>query len=377
MIEPGYRFRLYLLTAFVVIGFGVLLSRLYDFQIVHRDEFLQLVPGNQTVTVREPGIRGEITDRNGVTLARNHRNYEVAFNLDEIRTAYLMQHEEDPTIQRLTKKNGLTRKQSEEDIVAIVKDGPIHVLSDEKLRLARNFKAGDLRTHYLTHGGLIPFSYRFNLSYDEFAKFAEHNLELPGVYPSIRSQRQYPYGALASHVLGYLKLWEKGDVPESATRRFDHYIGDEKGIAGVEATMDEILRGPEGQKTIVKDEKGRTLRMSDYTQPGVGAKVQLTIDARVQFLLENTLRMAGRAAGVVMDVNTGEVIAMGSVPDYNPNDFIPSISQKNWDAYRSNMQLAPFTNRAISEFTPGSTMKIPTHGNRWGISWHGVTRIFL
>ncbi|MBJ7423613.1 MAG: hypothetical protein JHD23_03905 [Akkermansiaceae bacterium] len=360
MIEPGYRFRLYLLTAFVVIGFGVLLSRLYDFQIVHRDEFLQLVPGNQTVTVREPGIRGEITDRNGVTLARNHRNYEVAFNLDEIRTAYLMQHEEDPTIQRLTKKNGLTRKQSEEDIVAIVKDGPIHVLSDEKLRLARNFKAGDLRTHYLTHGGLIPFSYRFNLSYDEFAKFAEHNLELPGVYPSIRSQRQYPYGALASHVLGYLKLWEKGDVPESATRRFDHYIGDEKGIAGVEATMDEILRGPEGQKTIVKDEKGRTLRMSDYTQPGVGAKVQLTIDARVQFLLENTLRMAGRAAGVVMDVNTGEVIAMGSVPDYNPNDFIPSISQKNWDAYRSNMQLAPFTNRAISEFTPGSTMKIPT-----------------
>jgi penicillin-binding protein 2 len=360
MIEPGYRFRLYLLTAFVVIGFGVLLSRLYDFQIVHRDEFLQLVPGNQTVTVREPGIRGEITDRNGVTLARNHRNYEVAFNLDEIRTAYLVQHEEDPTIQRLTKKNGLTRKQSEEDIVAIVKDGPIHVLSDEKLRLARNFKAGDLRTHYLTHGGLIPFSYRFNLSYDEFAKFAEHNLELPGVYPSIRSQRQYPYGALASHVLGYLKLWEKGDVPDSATRRFDHYIGDEKGIAGVEATMDEILRGPEGQKTIVKDEKGRTLRMSDYTQPGVGAKVQLTIDARVQFLLENTLRMAGRAAGVVMDVNTGEVIAMGSVPDYNPNDFIPSISQKNWDAYRSNMQLAPFTNRAISEFTPGSTMKIPT-----------------
>ena len=360
MIEPGYRFRLYLLTAFVVIGFGVLLSRLYDFQIVHRDEFLQLVPGNQTVTVREPGIRGEITDRNGVTLARNHRNYEVAFNLDEIRTAYLVQHEEDPTIQRLTKKDGFTRKQSEKDIVAIVKDGPIQVLSDEKLRLARNFKAGDLRTHYLTHGGLIPFSYRFNLSYDEFAKFAEHNLELPGVYPSIRSQRQYPYGALASHVLGYLKLWEKGDVPESATRRFDHYIGDEKGIAGVEATMDEILRGPEGQKTIVKDEKGRTLRMSDYTQPGVGAKVQLTIDARVQFLLENTLRMAGRAAGVVMDVNTGEVIAMGSVPDYNPNDFIPSISQKNWDAYRSNMQLAPFTNRAISEFTPGSTMKIPT-----------------
>jgi penicillin-binding protein 2 len=359
-METSYRFRLYLLTALVLVGFGALLTRLYEFQIIRRDDFLQQVPGNRTVTVREPGIRGEITDRNGITLARNLRNYEVSFNLDEIRQAYLSQHIEDPTLQRLTQENGLPRKRSEKDIVAIVRDGPIRVLGDPSLNLARPYKAGDLRTHFLTHGGLIPFSYRSDLTYEEFSKFAEHNLELPGVYPSIRPQRHYPYGSLASHVLGYLKQWEKGDVPDSATRKFNHYIGDEKGIAGVEASMDETLRGLEGQKTIVKDEKGRTIRMSDYTKPGIGAKLQLTLDARAQYLLENTLRLAGRAAGVVMDVNTGEVLAMASVPDYNPNDFIPSISQKNWDAYRANMQLAPFTNRAISEFTPGSTMKIPT-----------------
>ena len=357
-MEPSYRLRLYMLTALVLVGFGALLSRLHEFQIVRRDEFLQLVPGNRSVTIREPGIRGEITDRNGITLARNLRNYEVSFNLDEIRQAYLAQHVEDPTIQRLTKENGLTRKRSEKDIVAIVNEGPIERL--RKLGLAKNYKAGDLRTHYLTHGGLIPFSYRADLTYEEFSKFAEHNLDLPGVYLSIRPQRQYPYGALASHVLGYLKQWEKGDVPESATRKFDHYIGDEKGIAGVEASMDATLLGPEGLKTIVKDEKGRTIRMSDYTKPGIGARLRLTIDAQAQYLLENTLRLAGRAAGVVMDVNTGEVLAMASVPDYNPNDFIPSISQKNWDAYRASMQLAPFTNRAISEFTPGSTMKFPT-----------------
>ncbi len=357
-MEPSYRLRLYLLTALVLFGFGALLSRLHEFQILRRNEFLQLVPGNRSVTVREPGIRGEITDRNGITLARNLRNYEVSFNLDEIRQAYLSQHEGDPTIQRLTKEDGLTRKRSEKDIVAIVNEVTIEKL--RKLGLAKNYKAGDLRTHFLTHGGLIPFSYRADLTYSDFAKFAEHNLDLPGVYPSIRPERQYPYGALASHVIGYLKQWEKGDVPESATRKFDHYIGDEKGIAGVEASMDGILLGPEGQKTIVKDEKGRTIRMSDYTKPGIGATLKLTIDARVQYLLENTLRLAGRAAGVVMDVNTGEVLAMASVPDYNPNDFIPSISQKSWDSYRANQQLAPFTNRAISEFTPGSTMKIPT-----------------
>ena len=360
-MEPGYRIRIYLLTALVLVGFGALLTRLYEFQIERRNEFLNQVPGNRTVTVREPGIRGEITDRNGITLARNLRRYEVSFNLEEIREAYLSQHENDPTIERLTKEDGITRKRAEKDIVAIVKDGKASTI--ERLRalgLAKNFKASDLRTHFLTHGGLIPYSYRTDLSYEDFSKIAEHNLALPGVYLGIRPQRQYPYGTLASHVLGYLKQWEKGDVPESATRVFNHYIGDEKGIAGVEASMDALLRGPEGRKTIVKNEKGRTIRMSDYTKPGIGAKLQLSIDARKQYLLENVLRRTGRAAGVIMDVNTGEVLAMASVPDYDPNAFIPSIDPKRWKAYSENKQLSPLTNRAISEYAPGSTMKVPT-----------------
>jgi penicillin-binding protein 2 len=73
-MEPSYRIRLYLLTALVLVGFGALLTRLHEFQILKRNDFLQLVPGNRSVTVREPGIRGEITDRNGITLARNLRN---------------------------------------------------------------------------------------------------------------------------------------------------------------------------------------------------------------------------------------------------------------------------------------------------------------
>jgi penicillin-binding protein 2 len=357
-MEPGYRFRIYLLTALVLVGFGALLNRLHEFQIVRRNEFLNLVPGNRVVTVREPGTRGDITDRNGVVLAHNLRKYEVSFNLEEIREAYLAQHEEDPTIQRIANERGLARKRSEKDIVAIVNEWTIARL--RKLGLARNYNATALRTHYLTHGGLIPFSYRTDLTYEEFSRFAEHNLELPGVYLTMRPQRQYPFGTLASHVIGYLKQWEKGDIPEGDARRFNHYIGDEKGIAGVEASMDAVLRGPEGRKTIVKNEKGRTIRMSDYIKPATGAKVQLAIDARAQYLLENVLRRAGRAAGVVMDVNTGEVLAMASVPDYDPNAFIPSIAPDRWKAYRANKQLSPLTNRAISSFTPGSTMKVPT-----------------
>lgn len=359
-MEPGYRLRLYLLTALVLVGFGVLLTRLHEFQIERRNEFLDQVPGNRTVTVREPGIRGEITDRNGITLAKNLRNYEVSFNLDEIRDAYVSQHENEPKIKRIVTEDGMSRGKEEKDIVSIVQDGKESTIGRLKtLGLAKNYSAKALRAHYLTHGGLIPFSYRTDLDYNGFAKIAEYNLSLPGVYVGIVPQRQYPYGALASHVLGYIKPWEKRDIPESAARAYNHYVGDDKGADGVEATMDEYLLGPEGRKTVVKDEKGRTIRMSDYAPPGTGAKVKLTIDAPVQYLLENTLRLAGRAAGVVMDVNTGEVLAMASVPDYNPNDFIPSISKKNWDGYRSNKVLSPLLNRAIAAYTPGSTMKVP------------------
>jgi penicillin-binding protein 2 len=358
-MEPTLdRFRIYLLTAVILTGFGVLLTRLYEFQIERRDEFLNQVPGNRTVHVREPGIRGEITDRHGVPLARNLRTYEVTFNLDEIVDAYRQHYAEAPTETRLSRERGMTRAREERDIVAIVNTFTIRRLID--LGLARNYNSNALRTHYVTHGGLVPFSYRTDLTYEEFARFAEHNLELPGVYLSTRPVRQYPYGSLASHVLGYVKPWEKGDVPESAARRFHHYIGEEKGVGGVEATMNELLRGPEGHKTILKDEKGRNIAMTDYIKPGIGAKLQLTLDARIQYLVENVLRRTGRAAAVVMDVHTGEVLAMASVPDYTPGNFVPSISEERWQAYLDNQKMGPFDNRAIMGFSPGSTFKVPT-----------------
>jgi penicillin-binding protein 2 len=353
-METISKFRIYLLTALVLGGFGVLVNRLHEFQIERRYEFLNRVPGNQSVTVREPGIRGIITDRSGIPLAHNRRQYEVSFNLAEIQQAYLAE-------QRAQKKSTAGKsatKEKEKDIVAIVNETTIAQL--RKLDLARNYNASALRTHFLTHGGLVPFRYRSDLSFEEFSKLAEHNIELPGVYLALRPQREYPLGTLASHVLGYLKQWEKGDIEKTDERRFTHYIGSEKGIAGVEATMDALLRGPEGIKTIVRNEKGRTIRMSDYTKPGTGATVRLTIDARKQLLLENALRHAGRAAGVIMDPNTGEILAMASVPDYDPNAFIPSISQDRWKSYNSNRLLSPLTNRAISEYAPGSTMKHAT-----------------
>ena len=357
-MENAFRLRLYLLTALILLGFGTLLHRLHTVQIVRKEHYLSLVPSPRNVSVREPGVRGEIRDCNGVILARNSRHYEVSFNIQEIINAYALQHDDSPTIETLRSENGMSRKTKKKNISAIVREMIINRLAEYGLDKQYSPKA--LEIHYATHGGLVPFSYRTDLTYEQFSRFAELNLELPGVYISLRPERQYPYKTLACHVLGYTKEWEKGDVPEEGQRRFDHYIGEEKGIAGVEATMDKYLKGTEGVKSILKDEKGRVVNMTDYTKPQIGADVILSIDARAQYLVENVLRRAGRAAAVVMNVNTGEVIAMASVPNYNSNNFIPSIEPQKWSEYSKKNICLPLMNRATESFDPGSTFKLPT-----------------
>jgi len=356
-MEPKLRLRIYMLTALVLLGFGALLSRLYEVQVKERPYYQSLVPGPREVTVREPGIRGAIVDRNGIELARNRRNYEVSFDLKEIHDSYRARHEEDVRRSVVSHEGGMPRIKEETDIVAIVNSWIIPKL--QEFGVARDYSASALRVHYITHGGLVPFSYNTELSYDQFTRLAEHSIEIPGVFLDVRPQREYPYRALASHVLGYTQQWGKGDIPEDAARRFDHYIGEEKGKAGIEATFDDILRGPAGTKIWLKNEKGKIIYEADATDPELGADVQLTLDARIQHLVSTVLRRAGRAAGVVMDVRTGEVLAMASVPDYDPNDYIPSIDPGVLRGYEENA-CAPFTDRCISGFTPGSTFKLGT-----------------
>lgn len=367
-MEPRYRLRVYILTALVLFGFGVLLSRLYEFQIVKSEEFKREVPGNRQIEIREPGVRGVIKDRNGLELARNRRRYEISFNLQEIYDAYRLQREKDPKVTVATVEKGMKRTKEEADILTIVKERIIPPL--QELGLAKDFNSRALVTHYKTHGGLVPFTYTTDIDYEQFARFAEHSLELPGVYLNVRPEREYPYKALSCHTLGFLRPWAKGDIPEAASRKFGYqYVGDDKGLAGVESTMDDMLRGvtpsnpdgAEGWKIIVKNEKGKILgeKIVDARDPGTGADVTLTIDAGIQYLLSNILRRAGTASGVVMDVRTGEILAMASVPDYNPNDFIPSISKAKNDEYEK-AKIKPLIDRAISPFLPGSTFKIPT-----------------
>ena len=148
-MEPRYRLRLYLLTALILIGFGSLLSRLYNYQIEERSRFLKQVPSNYTVTIREPGVRGDITDRNGVILVNNLRNYEVVFNLDDIRADYK---------RYLIENQG---KEAVKDFRSIKTSTIVNDWVRPKLalhKLDKHYNTRALDTHYITHGGLVPFT---------------------------------------------------------------------------------------------------------------------------------------------------------------------------------------------------------------------------
>jgi penicillin-binding protein 2 len=352
-MESRYRLRLFILTALVMIGVGTLLSRLYDFQIEKSSFFLKRVPGTRIETIREPGVRGEITDRNGIVLAENVVNYELGLNLEEIRTAWRQQMSE------RVAPGAPGEAAVTPDIDVIVEEFIMPRL--RRHGLDPEFSPRGLRTHYITHRGLVLYPLEVKLTFEQFSSLAEHNLELPGVYASVRPRRHYPYKTLACHVLGYLKQWEKGDIPEGAREEYDHYFGDDVGMAGVEASMNDQLKGLPGRRAIRKDEKQNILgpAIEESIQPGQGYQVELTIDARAQFLVENVLRNAGRASAVVMNPETGEVLAMASVPNYNPNAFIPYIDREKYSDYLQN-KAAPLLNRGIAPFTPGSTFKLPT-----------------
>lgn len=348
--------RILFLTLIALAGTAVLLSRLHSYQIKQNEAFIEKLPKNHEVIIREPGIRGNITDRNGVILAKNKRNYEISFNLREVHQAYLADVKNNTTSapSNLSTINDIVNLYLRPLLQAKTKHISKHQTKAINLdRPEKNIPG--INAHYNTHGGLIPFTFRDDLSYDEFAYAAENNIFLPGVYISVRPQRTYPLGSLASHILGYVKPWAKGDVPVG----FKHYIGDERGVNGVELTLDKELRGTEGIQRILRNPKGKTLSLIDRTRSGSGAQVTLTIDAELQYLTERVLRIAGRAAAVVMDPNTGEILAMASTPDYNPNHFIPKLDKNQNSLYKKN-KARPFNNAAIQNFTPGSTFKLPT-----------------
>ncbi len=340
---------LLMLVAFAGIGF-----RLWYVQIARGEEYTKRIASGSRVTVRIPAVRGEIRDRNGIPLVENRMSVDVDFYLPAMVRAYREINGYSPLVEDSIRVHGMVRDTKIADIEKIVREIVIPEL--EKYSLAEDYNSSKLKVHYKNNFE-VPFNYRQDIDFESTAVFSERNLDLPGVQIVQKPVRKYVYGALGAHFLGYVGMPNNLDQLEDI-RNFNFYDPDMEGKAQIELYMNDYLKGTPGMRILQRNAKGVIDGEVSVVEPKQGDNVYLTIDARIQYITEQALRAVGRGAAVVVDPNNGDILAMASVPSYDPNSFIPSIAAKDWIELNKD-DTDPLLNRAISAYAPGSIYKIP------------------
>ncbi|MCX6962062.1 MAG: penicillin-binding transpeptidase domain-containing protein [Verrucomicrobia bacterium] len=346
--RPGSR--IIFLGLLILLSFGGILLRLWNVQIVRGSEYASKINTNSQVTVRLPAVRGEILDRNGIKLVENRASFEVDFYLPDMVRAYRESKGSVPITTYRGRVHNMPRDLKEADVVKIVSETVIPRM--EELGVARDYNANALQIHYRTNRE-VPYNYRQDLDFEEMAIFSEKNLGLAGVNVSVKPVRWYVYGSMASHLLGYVgSPHELDKLPD--LRDFNFYEPDVEGKTQLELFLNEQLKGKAGARILQRNAKGVIEGEVGRREPVQGNNAYLTIDAKIQYIAEQALRVVGRGAAVVVDPRNGDILAMASVPSYDPNVFIPSIPASKWTEINKD-ETNPLVNRAISAYAPGST----------------------
>ncbi|MGY8686838.1 MAG: penicillin-binding transpeptidase domain-containing protein, partial [Verrucomicrobiales bacterium] len=373
-------------------AFSGLLFRLWDVQITNQSLYAGQLSSTRTITVREPGVRGKIKDRSGHTLVSNRLEYQLVLNLRVIAEDYdPAEHAHrdkngNPMTPRVTQtrvRNGLSDSREVKDIATIVEETVIAPLAEMELAIDYT---DSLRRQIANHydmtdpAGLVPYTLPLALSYRRFAMLSERSLEIVGLQAKAAPVRNYDYGSLACHVLGYVRTADRAKDLEDLKQRaagegkeaveakrwldYDHvYEPDPFGVLAIEKSSDQELKGRAGFREHLIDQKGIYVRDTKHESAQQGLDVRLTLDLRAQYIVESALRKAnggrgvGRGAAVLIDPNTGGILAMASVPTVDPNKFIPAISQDDFDVYNAN-KAKPFLNRSVGAYATGSVFKV-------------------
>jgi penicillin-binding protein 2 len=346
--------RIVFLGLVMVLGFSALVGKLWWEQVARGPYWAKKIANRSQVTVRLPSVRGEIRDRNGVTLVTNRASYEVDFYLPDMVRGFKRKNGWVPVTKYKAPVKQMLTEMKEADIVQIVNTSIIPRL--QELDLAKDYNSQRLQKHY-RNDTEVPFSYLDELDFPTIAKFLEHDVGLPGVDISQRPVRQYVYGALGAHLLGYVGAPVDIDKLEDVND-YTFYEPDVEGKSQVELALDKYIRGTPGVRVLQRSVKGVIEGEIKRVAPKQGNNVYLTIDAKIQYIAERALRDAhiGRGAAVVVNPNNGDILAMVSVPSYDPNTFIPKISTADWGKLNDD-DTDPLTNRAIQGYAPGSTYK--------------------
>ncbi|MDD5480622.1 penicillin-binding protein 2 [Rhodoferax sp.] len=318
------RFRLRVLVAslVVLVCFGLLVARLVYLQVVRHDDLLAQAENNRTAVVPIVPNRGLILDRNGVVLASNYSAYTL----------------------EITPSKTPDVEQTIDELAQLLEITPRDRRRFKKLREeGKSFESIPIRTR---------------LSDDEVARFAAQRYRFPGADIKARLFRSYPYGELASHVIGYIgriNATEKeqlDETDEAANYRGTDYIGK----LGVEQSYETQLHGLTGVDAMETSAGGRATRRL-HSQPATpGDTIKLSIDIKLQKLIED---MFGERRGALVAIapKTGEVLAFVSKPTFDPNLFVDGIDQENWQLLNESID-KPLLNRALRGTYPaGSTYK--------------------
>jgi penicillin-binding protein 2 len=365
--SPGVAWRVLFLAVFMLLALGVLVHKLWHEQIDRQQKWKDRVRKSSMVSVRIPSVRGQIHDRRGITLVANRSSYCVDFDLPEIVKGYRAAHngmapkkEYWATIDKMPKLVEVP------DIVTILNEWVIPKfaqleLDKEDPAVRLDYNADQLERHFRTNER-VPYQFLYNVSFDTVAKLAENDFGVQGVDVTLRPVREYIYGALAAHLLGYVGKPE--DInKEKDIESFTYYQPDVIGRASLEKFFDTYLRGKPGKRVLERTPKGRVGKELEdqYVRPTPGANIYMTLDARIQTIVENAIRQSGvgRAAAVVVDPNNGDILAMASVPSYDPNIFVPTLPEEEMIRFDED-ETDPLLNRDIVGYVPGSTFKVIT-----------------
>ncbi|MGC3986541.1 MAG: penicillin-binding protein 2 [Pseudorhodoferax sp.] len=318
----GFRRRLVVIGLVVLLAFAGLFARLVVLQVGRHDDLRAQAERNRTAIVPVAPTRGHILDRNGVVLASNYSAYTLEITPSKVGPL-------EPAIDALSEVIEVTPRDRRR----------FRKLLDE----SRNFESLPIRTR---------------LSDEEVARFAAQRYRFPGMDIKARLFRHYPQGELGAHVVGYIgriNAAEKARLEETDDE--GNYKGTEYiGKLGIEQSYEAELHGKTGVEQIETSAGGRAVRRLASSKATPGNTVVLSIDARLQKLVED-LYGERRGALVALDPKTGEVLAFVSKPTYDPNLFVEGIDQESWSALSESLA-RPLLNRALrGTYPPGSTYK--------------------
>ena len=312
--------RMFIIGAAKLIIFGGIVARLFSLQINDNKKYLTLSDKNRIREWKLPPTRGNIVDYFGNVIAGNLKVYQLHVIPEQVENFNYL-------ISRLK---------------AILQ------LSNTKVERIKKKK-----TQLKPWESLIISE---NLSWDEFSKINNYLYELAGVKPVMTISRDYPFSDIYTHVLGYVSQPNENDILANEIIQEKFVPGIKIGKLGLEKTLENDLIGVNDIQRYEVNAYGKRINQLEYQKGKQGSKIRITLDTEVQKLSAEL--MQGKAGSVsVMDINTGEIIAMYSSPSYNPNSFLFGISQDEWQLIRNN-PLKPLINKTLSGlYSPGSTLK--------------------